>query len=159
MNISEGEGEYAVFSHVTLCVSNLSRSIAFYECLGFIRSECFEVGNEISPLIGIEPPIKVESVFMRKQSYALDLMYFDAPGATERSRYPINTTGLVNMAFRVDCVDKMVSMLTTHGGRAIYSECSNDVGRFRYVEDPDGVKIEIFNLADGVLDIKSPSPI
>lgn len=141
------------FSHVALCVSDLAKSMDFYcNVFGFEIAELFEVGDEVSTLIGVDPPISIRSQFIRLDQMAIDLMQFSQPRPSAPEHRTVATIGMVNFAFRVSSLTATCEKIIQWGGAIDQDRLfSNENGMFQYCRDPDGNRIEIMSLQDGVL--------
>ena len=149
----EEAGVAVRFSHVGVCVSDLERSIRFYEGLGFERAERHHVGDEFGRLMELEG-VRLESRFLRHDGVTIELLHFDAPGHTgHATRRPMNELGLTHLSVRVDDVDAVAQMVEALGGSVVRgSRTTFGTGEnaldFVYCTDPDGVRVELMKLPD-----------
>jgi catechol 2,3-dioxygenase-like lactoylglutathione lyase family enzyme len=76
-----------------------------------------------------------------KDGFVLELNYYgkDSPYNT---KYAVGE-GLDHLAFKVDDLDKALKEAMLAGHRTIL-EMKADGGRWAYVEDPDGIWVELF---------------
>ena len=123
----------AKFTYVGIRVTNLKRSIDFYTKV---------LGMKVMGRSKIEIT-KGETVGMQseKDGFVLELNYYEKDS-------PYNTKhtvgeGLDHLAFKVDDLDKALKEAKLAGHRTILEMKSNG-GRWAYVEDPDGLWIELF---------------
>ena len=139
------------FSHVGVCVSDLERSVRFYEGLGFERAQSHEVGEEFGALMEIDG-VRLESQFLRQEGVTIELLHFAAPGHSGAgTRRPLNELGLTHLSVRVDDVDAALRTVEALGGSVVRGtrttfgdgEAALD---FVYCTDPDGVRVELMRL-------------
>ena len=140
------------FSHLGICVSDLDRSLRFYqEGLGFELAESHTVGTEFGRLMEVEG-VALESRMIRRDGVTLELLFFDAPGHTgEAVRRPMNQLGLTHLSLRVDDVDAMAATIETLGGTVVRDTRTtfDNAGAhldFVYCTDPDGIRIELMDI-------------
>jgi len=123
----------AKFTYVGIRVTDLERSIDFYTKV---------LGMKVMGRSKIEIT-KGETVGMQseKDGFLLELNYYekDSPYNT---KYTVGE-GLDHLAFKVDDLDKALKEARLAGHRTIL-EMMSDGGRWAYVEDPDGLWIELF---------------
>ncbi len=121
------------FVYVGIRVTDLQRSIDFYTKLLGMRV----VGR------GKNKVTKGETVGLEseKGGFTLELNYYEenSPYNTE---YIIGE-GLDHLAFKVDDLDKALKEARLAGHRTVL-EIKADGGRWAYIEDPDGIWIELF---------------
>lgn len=121
------------FVYVGIRVTDLQRSIDFYTKLLGMRV----VGR------GKNKVTKGETVGLEseKGGFILELNYYEenSPYNTE---YIIGE-GLDHLAFKVDDLDKALKEARLAGHRTVL-EIKADGGRWAYIEDPDGIWIELF---------------
>jgi len=123
----------AKFEYVGIRVTNLQKSIDFYTKL---------LGMKVAGRGKIEQT-KGETVALRSEegSFILELNHYE-------DNSPYNTPyatgeGLDHLAFKVDNLDKALEEARKAGYRVILEMKVND-GRWAYIEDPDGIWIELF---------------
>jgi lactoylglutathione lyase len=123
----------AKFAYVGIRVSNLQRSIDFYTKL---------LGMKVTGRGKIEQT-KGETVGLQseKEGFVLELNYYgkNSPYSTE---YAVGE-GLDHLAFKVDDLDKALEEARSAGYRTVL-EMKADGGRWAYIEDPDGIWIELY---------------
>lgn len=121
------------FTYVGIRVTNLQRSIDFYTKLLGMK----EIGR------GKVKQTKGENVDLQseKDGFTLELNYYekDSPYNTKYSA----GEGLDHLAFKVENLDKALEEARKVGHRTIL-EIKGDGGRYAYIEDPDGIWIELF---------------
>jgi len=123
----------AKFEYVGIRVTNLQKSIDFYTKL---------LGMKVAGRGKIEQT-KGETVALRSEEgvFILELNHYE-------DNSPYNTPyatgeGLDHLAFKVDNLDKALEEARKAGYRVILEMKVND-GRWAYIEDPDGIWIELF---------------
>jgi lactoylglutathione lyase len=123
----------AKFTYVGIRVTNLQKSIAFYTKL---------LGMKIVSR-GKNEQTKGEYIAMQTEDggFILELNYYEKDS-------PFNTKytageGLDHLAFKVDNLDKALEETRKAGYRVIL-EMKAKEGRWAYIEDPDGIWIELF---------------
>lgn len=130
----------AAYSHVGLCVTDLERSRRFYEEVFGFRA-AFEFGTdgpETPKLLRIEPPLRLDAVYLWLDGLLLELLAFDR---TERgSSRALNEPGLTHLSFFVEDLGAALDAVGRHGGRV---RTDTDISVAVFVEDPDGQAIEV----------------
>ncbi|HIL78520.1 MAG TPA: hypothetical protein EYG48_06400 [Methylococcales bacterium] len=140
--------------HVNICVSNLERSIAFYEQLGFKVVNDFTLeGPDVGRSMGLDAS-KFRVVFIRlgddPNATVIDLLEFIDPPTQGAPYATLNNTGLCRVAFRVDNVDEVYEKLVQMNVEFIapiermQGEDGNDISYVCF-KDPDGVFLEIIS--------------
>jgi len=123
----------ARFTYVGIRVTNLQRSIDFYtKLLGMKvkgRSKCEQTEGET---------VDLES---QKGDFFLELNHY-AETSPYNSKYVVGE-GLDHLAFKVDGLDKALEEAYRAGHRTIL-QMKTDGSRWAYIEDPDGIWIELF---------------
>lgn len=95
--------------HVNVCVTDMERSISFYEKLGFNKVNDFVLDDpNVGDALGLKAK-KLRGVFMRlgndENAPVLDLVQFIDP-PTQGKPYPtLNNVGICRIAFTVDDID------------------------------------------------------
>ncbi|NCC21834.1 MAG: hypothetical protein EOM26_05140 [Alphaproteobacteria bacterium] len=103
-----------LIDHVNIVVSDLNKSVAFYERLGFdtVHRDILE-GRWISDIVGL-PDVKGEYAKLKfpGTETALELMqYFRPEGGADPQAGEPNRKGLHHMAFRVENIEEIVGRL------------------------------------------------
>lgn len=130
-----------VVNHVGLCVTDLERSTRFYvELFGF------EVDGELAPpdeptatLLRLEPPLGLRAVYLRRGSFRLELLAYDArePRVGERT---MDQVGLTHLSLGVPDVPALLDRVESLGGTVLHD---SDIGIAAFVRDPDGQLLEV----------------
>jgi lactoylglutathione lyase len=123
----------AKFTYAGIRVTNLDKSINFYTKL---------LGLKIAGRGKVEQT-KGETVALQseKDGFVLELNHYekDSPYNT---KYEVGE-GLDHLAFKVDDLDKALEEAKKAGHRTVL-DVKADGGRWAYIEDPDGIWIELF---------------
>jgi len=121
------------FTYVGIRVTHLQRSMDFYtKILGMKVTGRGKVEKTKGETVGLES---------EKGGFILELNYYE-----ENSPYNVEYTvgeGLDHLAFKVDDLNKALQEAQLAGHRTIL-EMKADGGRWAYIEDPDGIWIELF---------------
>jgi len=121
------------FTYVGIRVTDLERSIDFYaRMLGMKVTGRGKIEQTKGETVGLQS---------EKDGFILELNYYekDSPYNT---KYAVGE-GLDHLAFKVDDLDKALEEARKAGHRTILEMKANG-GRWAYVEDPDGIWIELF---------------
>jgi len=123
----------AKFTYVGIRVKDLERSVDFYTKL---------LGMKIKGRGKLEQT-KGETVGLESEEggFVLELNYYekDSPYFAE---YVVGE-GLDHLAFKVDNLDKALEEARSSGHRTLL-QMKVDGGRWAYIEDPNGIWIELF---------------
>jgi lactoylglutathione lyase len=123
----------AKFAYVGIRVTNLQRSIDFYaKVLGMKVTG----GGKI-------PQTKGETVNLQSEEngFVLELNFYER-NSPYNTKYVVGE-GLDHLAFNVDNLDRALEEAKMAGYRTIL-QMKSDGGRWAYIEDPDGIWIEVF---------------
>jgi len=119
--------------YVGIRVTNLQRSIDFYtKVLGMNVKGRGKIDQTNGETVGLES---------EKDGFLLELNFYekDSPFNT---KYAVGE-GLDHIAFKVDNLEKALEEAKNAGHRTIL-EMKADGSRWAYIEDPDGIWIELF---------------
>jgi catechol 2,3-dioxygenase-like lactoylglutathione lyase family enzyme len=132
-------------SHFGLCVRDLPRTLRFWcDGLGFAVAERFEVGDEFGAALEVEGRVDCTSQFIRKDALAIELLAYRSPGAFGAPSTRRNQLGLTHLSLYVDDVSAAVQHLVACGGKLLpATHAENDAVELTFVEDPDGVRVEL----------------
>jgi len=121
------------FTYVGIRVTNLQRSTDFYTKL---------LGMKVVGRGKIEQT-KGETVGLGSEEggFILELNYY-YENSPYNTKYTVGE-GLDHLAFKVDDLDKALEEARSAGHRTIL-EMKADGNRWAYIEDPDGIWIELF---------------
>lgn len=143
------------FHHFSLSCSDADRSIAFYRDvfgMELIGDRVVEPGGFVARVTGIAGA-HVRIVHLRGHGVNLELLEFLEPRGEPRA-FPFQMTGGAHTCFITEDMDEEVARLEALGVPVRSSEVPvnvvggpNDGGKGLYVEDPDGIPVEIIQLA------------
>jgi lactoylglutathione lyase len=120
-------------TYVGIRVTNLQKSIDFYtRVLGMTIAGRGKVEQTKGETVGLQTE---ESGFMLELNYYGENCPFNTP-------YTVGE-GLDHLAFKVNDLDKALEEARQAGYQTIL-EMKTDGGRWAYIEDPDGIWIELF---------------
>lgn len=123
----------AKFTYVGIRVVDVQKSIDFYTKL---------LGMKVINRGRIEQT-KGETVVLQSDEggFVLELNYYEKDSAFNTA-YAVGE-GLDHLAFKVDDLDKALEE-TRKAGYRVLLEMQSKEGRWAYIEDPDGIWIELF---------------
>jgi lactoylglutathione lyase len=142
-----------VFNHVGHCVSDLARARRFYEeLLGFQFWWEFEVPDELaSPVLRVPAPVGMTAVYLVRDGFVLELLYFAEPDARAPWRERVmNEPGVTHISMSVADFDGVLARVGDYGSEVLHDTKNESVA---FVRDPDGQLIEI-----GTMDWRSMIP-
>ena len=121
------------FAYVGIRVTNLPRSIDFYtKILGMTVSGQGRIEQTEGETVGLQS---------EKDGFVLELNYYEQ-SSPYNTKYSVGE-GLDHLAFKVDNLDKVLEEARKAGHPTIL-EMKADGSRWVYIEDPDGIWIELF---------------
>ncbi|TGL10758.1 VOC family protein [Leptospira meyeri] len=132
--------------HTGLVVRNLSKSLAFYEALGFsLWKREIEVGDFIDTVVGIKL-VELETAKMHaKDGSMIELLeYHSHPMEKDKINSPSNTLGCSHIAFTVDDIEKTCKLVSQLGGNVVNHPVISPSGKVKvaYCHDVDGILLE-----------------
>jgi lactoylglutathione lyase len=123
----------AKFTYVGIRVTDLQKSIDFYtKILGMKVVGRGKVEQTKGETVGLES---------EKGGFNLELNYYEK-GSPYNTKYTVGE-GLDHLAFKIDNLDDALKEAKKAGYRTIL-EMKADGSRWAYIEDPDGIWIELF---------------
>ncbi len=124
----------AKFTYVGIRVTDLERSVEFYTRL---------LGLKIAGRGKVEQT-KGETVALQseKDGFILELNHYEK-ASSYNTKYVVGE-GLDHLAFKVDNLDEALEEARKAGHRTVL-EMKADGGRWAFIEDPDGIWIELFS--------------
>jgi catechol 2,3-dioxygenase-like lactoylglutathione lyase family enzyme len=137
--------------HVNINCTNLERSLAFYEMLGF--REVIDIPAGRLPGLGMDPAIgraKLLRLGEEPRSTLIDLIEWHTPRPHGTPYADLGHTGIARLCLRVKGLAAMVADLESHGVRFISEPVSPGLagGKQTFVcfYDPDGTVLELMEL-------------
>jgi len=127
-------------------VTDLELSRRFYqELFGFELVRELKVPDQPSDrLLQVDAPLGLSAVYLRKDSFVLELLHFDREGNPTARKRAINEPGLTHISFSVEDVHDVAARASQLGGTVLED---TDVGAAIFVRDPDGQLIELLPMA------------
>jgi glyoxylase I family protein len=134
--------------HVNINVTDLDRSIAFYEMLGFVVTARFrmdgDLGERTAEAFGV-PFNPIEAAFMRLPTdpggMLIDLCEYLDPPTTGRPYTDLANAGMVRLAFHVDDgIETLYDELVSRGVPVL--------GPLRFMTPPGGTRSGVFAFTD-----------
>lgn len=130
-------------SHVGLRVRDLDTSKRFYEALGFTEVNRLTVPDRMAAgLLGLEPPIGFEAVYLRHDGFVLQLLTFSGHPAPEEAQRGMVNGGLTHLSIAVDDIEAAKNAARATGG-TVTAEPPG--GYAAMVRDPEGQLIELIH--------------
>lgn len=149
------EPDFLGIYHVNVNVTDIGRSRAFYEMIGFRLLEEFSYAGEPELDRGLGLPFShTSALFMGigkgRHATILDLVEWHEPRA-EGAGLPINGIGMPRIALRVKNIDALYENLQANGVPTVAPierlwNLENAECRFFIAKDPDGLHIEFVEL-------------
>lgn len=128
-------------NHVGLCVTDLARSTAFYQALGFTRWWDLEVPDEgAAPLLQLTPPLGAHAVYLVLDGLVLELLHYGAGDHPAFRHRTMDEPGLTHLSVAVNDLDAVLEQVAALGGTVLPD---TRVGIAVMVRDPDGQLIEL----------------
>src|SRR6478735_8474655 len=108
-----------VINHVGQCTTDLDVATRFYcELLGFELERDLTVPDEaVGPLLGVEAPVGLRAVYLRRGGFTLELMHFDRPGNPDWTERRFNEPGLTHLSLSVVDLPKVVGRVASSAAR------------------------------------------
>ena len=135
-------------THVGLCVSDLSRALAFYrDLLGFtVLGELQMAGEPTATLLGL-PDVDLHAVYVERDGVRIELLHYRRPGVVEGTApRPMNAPGLTHLSLRVEDLPGLLDRLRSAGVRVLEDrriDLPAVPAGAAFVCDPDGTLIEL----------------
>jgi catechol 2,3-dioxygenase-like lactoylglutathione lyase family enzyme len=139
--------------HVNLVVSDMDRSLSFYQALGFVPvGEAVPEDPELGAPLGTDTT-KMRSVFLRlgtkQDGPMLDLVQILAPAAHSRPYPQANHLGIARVAFWTNDLQAAIRCGQAVGGRLLghpirFPGPEGKIVDSACLADPDGIFIQAF---------------
>jgi len=132
--------------HTGITVSDLDRSIGFYERLGFeVVERLDEGGEEVERGVGV-PGARLRVAMLEGPNSRLELIEYLEPRG-ERPAHPNNGIGAAHVCLEVEDVDAAVAELREEGIEFLSDPITHEAGiRWVYAKDPDGITAELLQV-------------
>ena len=136
-------------ANIGICVTDMDKSIAFYQALGFEAGDVHALGGPLGNALGVGTDSKLEIRFVKRDGIVLELIHFIKPAPKGKAdARAMNQLGLTHLALRVDDVDRVAEIVKKNGG-ALLDKSRTKMGPpgkgidILFVTDPNGVRIEL----------------
>lgn len=132
--------------HTGITVSDLDRSVAFYERLGFeVAERIEEEGEEVERGVGV-PGAKLRVATLEGPNSRLELIEYLKP-SNGPAPHPNNGIGAAHVCLEVEDVDAAVAELREQGIEFLTEPITHEAGiRWVYAKDPDGITAELLQV-------------
>jgi glyoxylase I family protein len=146
--MSKAQFRIHAVDHTGITVSNLERSLAFWrDVLGFeLSHRAHHTGELASEATGV-PGAEISIAVLKTPGHKIELLEYLAP--LDRKHVDLRScdVGSVHVAFTVDNLDAVLSVIAASGWKAAGKPQTLKSGpnagkRVVYVRDPDGTTIE-----------------
>ncbi len=146
-----------LLTHLGLCVSDLERSVAFYcDVFGFEEVGRLEPDVEPTSRILEIPDAKLQAVYLERDGWRLELLYFPSPAHTGSGAHgpvnpprPVNKLGFTHLSFRVSDMAAFLGRVEDAGGSiredSRIAAAGSGETRALFILDPDGTRIELID--------------
>ncbi len=141
--MSEDQDSAAVVNHVGLCVTDITRSRAFYETVfGFEHRNDLEVDEDSSSiLLGIPKPVGISVTYLTLGHFVLELLHFERDGNDPARSRSFTEPGLTHLSFNVVDLSASCDVVRASGGTVL--EDTELAGIAIMIRDPDGQLLEL----------------
>jgi catechol 2,3-dioxygenase-like lactoylglutathione lyase family enzyme len=132
--------------HTGITVSDLDRSVAFYEQLGFdVAERMEEEGDEVERGVGV-PGARLRVAMLEGPNSRLELIEYLEP-SNGPAPHPNNGIGAAHVCLEVEDVDAAVAELREQGIEFLTDPITHEAGiRWVYAKDPDGITAELLQV-------------
>ena len=137
-----------VLDHIGLTVKDLEASIRFYrDVAGMSVETSFALENGGFARLTRNPQAAIKGAYLRAGAFKLQVLQYTAGGGTPQMIHH-NNPGSPHMSLGVEDVEAKYREVQAMAGAKIISGIEEVVPGFRsfYVEDPDGVPVELFQM-------------
>lgn len=131
-----------------MTVSDLDRSVAFYEQLGFeVIARIEEEGEEVEQGVGVAGA-KLRVAMLQGPKSRLELIEYLEP-SDGPAPHPNNGIGAAHVCLEVEDVDAAVAELRDRGVEFLTDPITHESGiRWVYAKDPDGITAELLEVLE-----------
>jgi catechol 2,3-dioxygenase-like lactoylglutathione lyase family enzyme len=140
--------------HTGITVANLERSLSFWrDVLGFeLSHRPHHTGDLAAEVTGV-PGAEISIAVLKGYGHKIELLEYLSPADRKRVDVRPCDVGSVHVAFSVDNLDAVLSMIAASGWKPAglpqtLQSGPNAGKRVVYVRDPDGTTIEFMQPAD-----------
>jgi lactoylglutathione lyase len=128
-------------SHVGLRVRDLESSKLFYEALGFAEAKRMTVPDKMAAgLLGLEPPIGFEAIYLQNDGFVLQLLTFSGYPAPEEPQGSLVGAGFTHLSIAVDDMAAAQTAVKAAGGSVVADPGG---GYACMIRDPEGQLLEL----------------
>jgi catechol 2,3-dioxygenase-like lactoylglutathione lyase family enzyme len=138
----------AELNHIGLTVKNLEASLRFYrEVVGMTVEMSFALENGGFAKLTRNPAAAIKGAYVMAGSFRLQLLEYTSGGGTTQNIHH-NNIGSPHMSFGIEDVEAKFREVQAMAWPKIISDIVEVVPKVRsfYVEDPDGVPVEFFQM-------------
>ena len=138
-----------LLTHLGICVSDVERSLAFYrDVFGFEEVGRLEPDAEATTRLLEIPDCKLQAVYLERDGWRIELLYFASPGHTgSDGPRKLTQLGLTHLSFRVTGMADFLTRVVAAGGSIREDSRLEREGGLSavFVHDPDGTCIELID--------------
>jgi catechol 2,3-dioxygenase-like lactoylglutathione lyase family enzyme len=128
-------------SHVGLRVRDLDVTKRFYEALGFSEVKRMTVPDKMAGgLLGLEPPIGFEAIYLRNDGFILQLLTFSGHPAPDEPERSLVEAGFTHLSIAVDDMAAAQAAVIAAGGTVVADPGG---GYACMIRDPEGQLLEL----------------
>jgi lactoylglutathione lyase len=132
-------------SHIGICVSDIERSVRFYEALGFVLEHYVDIGPPFERMTEI-PGTQGRAGFFRRGDVRIELATYQSPGVVgPAERRAMNQLGLTHLSLTVADIDAVAGQIAAQGGEVLsHTRVETPFGPMMFCTDPDGIRLELW---------------
>lgn len=128
-------------SHVGLRVRDLDAAKTFYEALGFTEARRMTVPDRMAGgLLGLEPPIGFEAIYLQNDGFILQLLTFSGYPAPDEPERSMVGAGFTHLSIAVDDMAGAQAAVVSAGGTVVADPGG---GYACMIRDPEGQLLEL----------------
>lgn len=136
-------------THIGICVSNLDRSLHFYEkVLGFHRISSLDASGEMASRLLEIDRVELNAVYLERDGTTIELLHYAKPGHRgEPAPRPMNQLGLTHLSLQVSDLAGTLREIEAAGVTTLMEQTrlalpDGNVAAI-FLTDPDGTRIEL----------------